>query len=294
MKKINSFEKTSKEIINDLQSRVEQKILEKSNYDFLLKLINKADNLDEINKIASLGTNWNKTGLYFDKKIEKFSNHFQYFCKNNELSFGNDGIRHKLIIGDNYYGLLNLLISYKDKIDFIYIDPPYGCNDMGEYAKTNYDNEITRDNLLSMLEIRLRIAKSLLSSTGAIFCSIDDKNFAYLKCLFDDVFGENNFICNFVRKTSASPRMDAKNISINCDYIICFTKNKELFFNKKLSDTYSLDNKNLKKDEFFDERGYYILNKLDRGSITIVNQTIMKLLLQMVAKYMLVEIMNLF
>ena len=74
----------------------------------------------------------------------------KYFKKNESLSFsdGTDDIPNKLIIGDNYAALLNLLIEYKGKIDVIYIDPPYGKDSMGEFAKTNYDNAITRDNLL--------------------------------------------------------------------------------------------------------------------------------------------------
>jgi adenine-specific DNA-methyltransferase len=99
---------------------------------------------------------------------------------------------------NNYQALKNLLITHRNKIDVIYIDPPYGCNDMGEFAQTNYVNNITRDNLLSMLEPRLRLARDLLNDSGVIFCSIDDKNQAYIKCLFDDVFGENNFIANLI------------------------------------------------------------------------------------------------
>lgn len=61
---------------------------------------------------------------------------------------------------------------------------------MGDFAKTNYENAITRDNLLSMLYPRLILAKQLLSDEGVIFCSIDDKNHAYVRCLFDEVFSE--------------------------------------------------------------------------------------------------------
>lgn len=72
----------------------------------------------------------------------------------------------KLIIGDNYPALLNLLIEYKGSVDVIYIDPPYGKDTMGDFAKTNYENAITRDNLLSMLYPRLLLAKQLLSEDG--------------------------------------------------------------------------------------------------------------------------------
>jgi len=67
---------------------------------------------------------------------------------------------------------------------------------MGEFAQTNYDNAITRDNLLSMLYPRLVLARQLLSDKGVIFCSIDDKNQAYVKGLFDEVFWESNFVGN--------------------------------------------------------------------------------------------------
>lgn len=53
---------------------------------------------------------------------------------------------------------------------------------------------ITRDNLLSMLYPRLMLAKQLLSNQGIIYCSLDDKNQAYIKCLFDEIFGEANSI----------------------------------------------------------------------------------------------------
>jgi adenine-specific DNA-methyltransferase len=110
----------------------------------------------------------------------------------------NGGGDNKLIIGDNYDALNNLLITHKEKIDVIYIDPPYGMNNEGEFAKTNYENKIERDSLLSMLEPRLEIAKQLLNDEGVIFCSIDDKNQAYVKLLFDRVFQNSNFISSLI------------------------------------------------------------------------------------------------
>ena len=73
---------------------------------------------------------------------------------------------------------------------------------MGEFAQTNYEHAITRDNHLSMLYPRLTLAKQLLADDGVIFCSIDDKNYAYLKCLFDDVFEESSYISTLTIETS--------------------------------------------------------------------------------------------
>ena len=225
-----SLDELKSSILEDLESRVQDKILEEANYNLLFKLINNAENKEEAIAIAELGTTYKRTGFHFDKKLEKISSSIKYFKKNTSLSFcQNDSLNtHKLIIGDNYSALLNLSISYKGKIDIIYIDPPYGKDDMGEFADTNYNNAITRDNLLSMLYPRLVLAKQLLSDEGVIFCSIDDKNQAYVKCLFDEVFEEKHFILNtFFRKTKTSTGDDKSGLNIQHDYILAY-------FNKNL------------------------------------------------------------
>ncbi len=151
------------DILAELKMRVEDRILEPNNYEVLCKLINKADSISEAQAIAALGTTYKKTGFHFDTRLENLSNDIHFLAKDKALSFENDknAITHKLIIGDNYPALLNLLITYREKIKVIYIDPPYGKDDLGEFAKTNYENAITRDNLLSMLKPRLQIAKML-------------------------------------------------------------------------------------------------------------------------------------
>ena len=189
------MDSTRQSLIDEIKKRVQDRILEQTNAELLIKLITNADSLDEAINIAALGTTYKRTGLHFDKRLEKMSDEIRYFKKNEKLSFRTDDKKpvNKLIIGDNYQALQNLLIQYKSKIDIIYIDPPYGKDSMGEFAKTNYNNAITRDNLLSMLYPRLILARQLLSDEGVIFCSIDDKNQAYVKCLFDEIFGEANF-----------------------------------------------------------------------------------------------------
>ncbi len=195
----------------------------------LTKLINNADSVEEAQAIAELGTTWKKTGLHFDKRLERFSSKIKYLKRNNQLSFHNYSTEqtHKLIIGDNYDSLLNLLITHKNRIDVIYIDPPYGKDDMGQFANTNYDNAITRDNLLSMLYPRLQLAKLLLSDTGVIFCSIDDKNQAYVKCLFDDVFGEENFLMDAIRKTKSTTNDAKEGINIQHESLLIYAKKRD-------------------------------------------------------------------
>ena len=213
------------DMVAEILQRVNDRVLERSNADLLQKLIVQADSDDEAIKIMSLGTTYRKSGLHYEKRLEKMDNTIRYFKKNEVLSFCTDDSKpvNKLIIGDNYEALQNLLIQYKQAIDVIYIDPPYGKDSMGEFAKTNYENGITRDNLLSMLYPRLMLAKQLLTDDGILFCSIDDRNQAYVKCLFDEVFGESNMIATICRE-AIKGGTKTKNIKRVHDYVIVYAK----------------------------------------------------------------------
>jgi len=217
---------TKEMLLQELERRVGDKVLEPSNAALLKKLICNADNDDEALSIAALGTTYKKTGFHFDKRLEQPTNDIRYLKKNNQLSFQTEerGLTHKLIIGDNYEALQNLQVEYRGQVDVIYIDPPYGKDSMGEFAQTNYENAITRDNLLSMLYPRLMLAKQLMADDGVIFCSIDDKNQAYVKCLFDEVFGERNFVGTFLwKRTDTSPSLSNK-IRKKLEFVLCYTK----------------------------------------------------------------------
>ena len=217
-------------LVKELDRRVTDKILEPTNAALLKKLINNAENDNEAMMIAELGTTYKKTGYHFDPRLEKMSNDIRYFKKNQKLSFHTDDNKptHKLIIGDNYEALQNLLIQYRGQVDVIYIDPPYGKDNMGDFDKTNYQNAITRDNLLSMLYPRLQLAKQLLAPSGVIFCSIDDRNQAYVKCLFDEVFEEKNMITCFPKK-GAGGRQDSTYFAIVHEYLLCYANKPEMF-----------------------------------------------------------------
>lgn len=248
---------TKESLIAEIEKRVSDKILEQTNADLLIKLINNADTLDEAINIAALGTTYKRTGLHFDKRLEKMSDTIKYFKKNEVLSFHTDDSKptHKLIIGDNYEALQNLLIQYRGKIDVIYIDPPYGKDSMGEFAATNYNNAITRDNLLSMLYPRLVLAKQLLSDEGVIFCSIDDKNQAYVKCLFDEVMGESNFIACAPRKTGAGDAATRSSSELRkpFDYLLIFKRGNDAELQKKIVGE--------KEYKYCDQLGNYKLDK---------------------------------
>ncbi|MBQ3828908.1 MAG: site-specific DNA-methyltransferase [Aeriscardovia sp.] len=221
------LEEIKKARLKELEEYKENKVLEPANVDFLSKLVRQAENVEEVEKLFTLSILWRRTGLVFQPTLEKVRGGvISYFSKDKRWSFAQDpyDLTHKLIIGDNFEALLNLLVEYRGKIDCIYIDPPYGKDAMGGFADTNYDNDISRDNLLSMLKPRLELAKELLSPEGVIFCSIDDRNEAYLKLLFDEVFGERNFYGVLIQR-KGNTQNDAKTIQKNHEYILCYAKN---------------------------------------------------------------------
>lgn len=263
-----NIEEMKRKLVQEIQRRVEDKIIEQNNADLIIKLINKAENLSEAISIAQLGTTYKRTGFHFDKRLEKMNNTIKYFQKNEKLSFKNcdNKLTHKLIIGDNYDALLNLLVEYKNSIDVIYIDPPYGKDSMGGFAEVNYNNAITRDNLLSMLYPRLELAKNLLNKeNGVILCSIDDRNQSYVKCLFDEIFGEIGFLFAAPRITKKGGKTTTT-IQKNHDYIIAYAMpGNDIIFSMDDMDDSSYD----LEDEYVNERGKYKVSQcLDYDSLS--------------------------
>ena len=87
-----------------------------------------------------------------------------------------------------------------------------------------------------MLYPRLMLAKQLLKEDGVIFCSIDDRNQAYVKGLFDEVFGESNLVSCVVWNSINSVLKGAKNIRKEHEYILIYAKDEtHLLFNKLAS-----------------------------------------------------------
>lgn len=154
------------------------------------------------------------------------------------------------ISGDNLDALQHLVKSYADEVKVIYIDPPYNTgsdgfvyNDKFRFtpeelaAKLGVDEEragrilsMTRRGSashaawLTFMLPRLWFARELLKKDGVIFISIDDNEQANLKCLCDEVFGEECFIGNIVRPTGQTTGQDSGGLGSSFDYILVYAK----------------------------------------------------------------------
>ena len=105
---------------------------------------------------------------------------------------------HLFIEGDNYPVLLKLGTEMAEKIDFIYIDPPYNTGKSFTYDDSFSVNQDIHSAWLSFMSRRLRAAKLLLKKSGCIFIAIDQSELYTLKLLCDQIFGEENFVNDFM------------------------------------------------------------------------------------------------
>ena len=152
--------------------------------------------------------------------------------------------------GDNLEVLRHLQNNYQNKVDVIYIDPPYNTGNDGfvypdsfEYSDDKLkdmfgfdDDQVERlksiqgksshSAWLTFMMPRLILAKNLLKDSGIIFVSIDDNEESNLSLLMEEVFGEGDFVNRFIwTKTSTPPSLSSKSRQTT-EYVITFERNQ--------------------------------------------------------------------
>ena len=133
-----------------------------------------------------------------------------------------------ILEGDNLHSLRLLEKTHKSKIDLIYIDPPYNTGN----KDFRYDDKFidTVDGFkhskwLSFMAHRLQVVNTLLSERGCILISINDIEYAQLKLLCDDIFGEQKYIGTFIWKSRQNKdNRNITGISIDHEYVLAYSK----------------------------------------------------------------------
>ena len=159
-----------------------------------------------------------------------------------------DTTENLYIEGDNLEVLKLLRQNYYGSIKMIYIDPPYNTgsdfiyNDKFDISEKIYEEEsgVIGDqgerlirNLdtsgryhskwCSMMLMRLKIARDILSDDGIIFISINDKEINTLKNICTEVFGDKNFLATLIWDKNHSAQ--AGIFKVYHEYVIVFCKN---------------------------------------------------------------------
>src|SRR5665213_235646 len=204
-----------------------------------------------------------------------------------EESINFDTTQNVFIEGENLEVLKVLQKSYYGKIKCIIIDPPYNTgNDSfiypdsfkenkadyekrvgdkdeegylmkeGLFRKNSKDSGHFHSNWLSMMYPRLFLAKNLLKDDGVIFVHIDDNEVHNLRLLMNEIFGEENFVAEFIWKSRQIVDSRTQNgVSNDHEYILVYGRNNVVLKGKKSRiDKY--------KNPDNDERGSWMSNSI--------------------------------
>jgi adenine specific DNA methylase Mod len=185
-----------------------------------------------LNNISRLKTTYRD---YFDT--------IKLISQNNRVSKDQNG-KNMLFWGDNLNVSYHLMNNFEEKIDLIYIDPPF-------FSGSNYNINILEgedkydtiayfdcwnkdiDSYLQMLYERILIFKKLLSKKGLIFIHLDWHASHYIKLILDEIFGKNRFINEIIwyyyNKYSAGKR----NLPRAHDNILVYSKTSDFTFNEE-------------------------------------------------------------
>ena len=212
-------------------------------------------------------------------------------CREESVDF--DNTENLYIEGDNLEVLKLLRENYLGKVKMIYIDPPYNTgndfvyNDDFAQGKAEFEaqsglfdeegrrmadpmvqntesNGRFHTDWLNMIYPRLKVAKDLLADDGVIFISIDDNEVENLKKVCDEVFGEHNFVANFLwKKKSTTSNVEGAEVSSLCDYTLCYKRTNDAKIKPRIKA------KEERTYQYNDEEGAYrltVIEKKDSGA----------------------------
>lgn len=212
------------------------------------------------------GLIWEEHEEDVDRKLKEYIPTFDE-VDDKKIITNKDNSFNFLIQGDNLHSLYMLQKTHKGRIDIIYIDPPYNKEKDFTYSDTTVDSNdmFKHSKWLSFMNVRLKLAKELLSDEGIIAISIDDKEQAPLRMLCDDIFEADNMIGCLPRRTKSSGKTTVT-ISANHDYLLLYEKNKGC---SPIIGIDHIDSGFKYEDEYVEERGKYKLNQtLDYDSLS--------------------------
>ena len=138
---------------------------------------------------------------------------------------------HILIEGDNLHALTALTFTHENKVNVIYIDPPYNTGNKSWRYNNDYvekDDSYKHSKFISFLNKRIRIAKRLLKEEGVLFCAIDDYEEHNVRHILDDVFGEENRLGSITVVHNPGGRQDEQFFPTAHEYMLVYAKNRNV------------------------------------------------------------------
>ena len=156
-----------------------------------------------------------------------------------------DRTNNLYIEGDNLEVLKLIQKTYFNRIDVIYIDPPYNTGNDFIY-RDSFSNSIDNYKILTqqtfranpdtngrfhtdwlnLIYPRIVLAHKLLKDNGVIFISIDENEYENLLKISKEIFGEPNYLGTIIWENRTTPNDSGANFGVVHEYIVVLAKNK--------------------------------------------------------------------
>lgn len=167
-----------------------------------------------------------------------------------------DGWYNRIYWGDNLQVMSHLLKEFRGKINLIYIDPPFDSkadykkkiqlrgknviNDQTVFEEKQYTDIWTNDEYLQFMYERFILIRELLADDGSIYVHCDYHKSHYLRCVLDEIFGQEQFRNEIVWKRANTVKgnvgQGSKYFGENTDSIFFYTKTGNYKFNVQFNE----------------------------------------------------------
>lgn len=143
-----------------------------------------------------------------------------------------DLARHAFVEGENLDTVKLLLPAYEQRVQLVYLDPPYNTGELMTFADdfrapAGTDARAARHaRWLSMIYPRLAVAHRLLRPGGVLLVSIDDHEVHHLRLLLDEVFGVDGFLGAFVWRRRSGALDAEDNLSRDHEYVVAYARGR--------------------------------------------------------------------
>ncbi|MGC9000762.1 DNA methyltransferase [Caldisericum sp.] len=243
--------------------KIIEKILKHKNFNQQIKEWQELGIVDEGFKTSDVFEN-DLTGKHLSKKYEHLPIDTKYF-KDLELeilgSFDDldKSLDGWLIKSENYQALNTILPKFKEKVQTIYIDPPFNTGEDFPYVDRFQDS-----SWLSLINDRISISKIFLNKSGAIFVHLDHNAEHLGRVLLDSIF-RNGFINNLAWSYRTGGASKKTSLPYKHDSILFFAKNIEDFTYRPIYERQYLEKSFMGAQQ--DEEGRYYTDTLLRDVI---------------------------
>lgn len=140
-----------------------------------------------------------------------------------------DNLNGWLIHSENYQALSTILPKHKDKVQTIYIDPPFNKEQNADYL---YEVKYKDSTWITMLANRVSIAKYLLKDRGSIFVRCDKNGNMYIRLLMNDVFGRDNFRNELIINRTRAKQLVESCFGQQTESLFFYSKSENLLLNE--------------------------------------------------------------